>query len=283
MFTLRHINAKMAQQIPLAALNEYEAAIEKGKTLFRGLENFQTTQPSSLTLSSCGYAIESTRLRPNAESAVQMLVRPSGLLINRLSFVDVRSAGTIEHDDVAYSNWTDARHGIIVCNENYKVRDSHPDERRMWPSDVLFESWSRMNAQDGFSASDLRAVVRLRMVNDTTKNVAWVASVKSSASRIEEFNYVEYTPLDNGFWAMLGTPNGASTIRMLRDHKRDLKFRLVEKIVVLGDEALSMTKPETRHMVIFLSGPRSPPPPPSRIPRPIRPASERRFTGLARS
>ncbi|KAF2788658.1 hypothetical protein K505DRAFT_394260 [Melanomma pulvis-pyrius CBS 109.77] len=151
----------MAQQIPLAALNEYEAAIEKGKTMFLELENLQTTQPTSLTLSSCGYAIESERLCTNPESAVQMLVLPSGLLINRLHFVDVRSAGTDEHDNAAYLNWIDARHGIIVCNEKYKGRDSHPEERRMWPSDALFDSWSRINAQDGLLASDLRAVVQL--------------------------------------------------------------------------------------------------------------------------
>ena len=70
--------------------------------------------------------------------------------------------------------------------------------------------------------------------------------------------YVEYSPLDSGFYAFLGTPNGASTVRMLLDHKDELQGRLIDKIVVLGDKDLTFAMSEPRSVIIFLH-PRSPP------------------------
>ncbi|KAF2185721.1 hypothetical protein K469DRAFT_664674 [Zopfia rhizophila CBS 207.26] len=227
----------MAPQIPLQALEEYEAAIEKGEKLFRRLKSFEATQPTSSTLSSCGYAIDSERLRSNTENKVQDMVHQCGLLISQLIYVDVRSAGTSRWDDAVYSNYIDTRHGLI--------------DRRLWPSEVLWQSWRRINTEANASASDLLGVVRFKIVNEATMNAVWVASGRSSASRVEENNYVEYTQLDNGFYAILGTPNGASTVRMLLDHKRVLGFRVVEKVVVLGDDTLKMNEPESRSIVFF--------------------------------
>ena len=48
-------------------------------------------------------------------------------------------------------------------------------------------------------------------------------------------------------------------MRMLRDHKKELGHRIVEKIVVFGKENLKMETPETRSVAIILSDRRSPP------------------------
>jgi hypothetical protein len=69
---------------------------------------------------------------------------------------------------------------------------------------------------------------------------------------------IEYTCHDNGFYAILGTPNGASTMRMLHDHRTELGHRIVEKIVVFGKDGLTMKMAETRSMAILLSDRRSP-------------------------
>lgn len=48
-------------------------------------------------------------------------------------------------------------------------------------------------------------------------------------------------------------------MRMLRDHKKELGHRIVEKIVVFGKENLKMETPETRSVAIILSDRRTPP------------------------
>ena len=112
--------------------------------------------------------------------------------------------------------------------------------------------------------SDLSAVVRLTVINDASRIAIWQAERHSSSSRVDEDYQQTYTRIDNGFYAILGTPNGASTMRMLRDHRTELGYRVVEKIVVFGQKGLTMEGPETRSMVILLSERRTPP---SRIPR----------------
>ncbi|KAF3004772.1 hypothetical protein E8E13_001730 [Curvularia kusanoi] len=86
---------------------------------------------------------------------------------------------------------------------------------------------------------------------------------RSPASRIDSQYQVECTSQDNGFYALLGTPNEASTLRMLRDHRSELSHRVVENVVVFGHEDITMEKPQQRSMALLLSAPRSPP---SRIP-----------------
>ena len=53
--------------------------------------------------------------------------------------------------------------------------------------------------------------------------------------------YKVYTELDDRYYAILGSQNGASTMRILLDHKAQIGFRTVEKIILfecrnVGDE-----------------------------------------------
>jgi hypothetical protein len=105
---------------------------------------------------------------------------------------------------------------------------------------------------------NLCAIVRLTIINEASQIAIWQASKHSSSSRIEDQNQIEYTCLDNGFYAILGTPNGASTMRMLRNHQAELGHRIVETIVVFGDKDLTMETAETRSMAILLSDRLSP-------------------------
>lgn len=40
--------------------------------------------------------------------------------------------------------------------------------------------------------------------------------------------------MDEGFYAILGSPNGGVVMNMLNDHKHHVGLRYVEKVVVLG-------------------------------------------------
>ncbi|KAJ8111302.1 hypothetical protein OPT61_g6074 [Boeremia exigua] len=121
------------------------------------------------------------------------------------------------------------------------------------------QCWKTNALAAGKRASDLAAIVRLTVVNEESKIAIWQASKLSSSSRMEDNNQVEYTRQDNGFYAILGAPNGASTMRMLRDHRTELGYRVVENIVVFGNKGLTMQAPETRSMPIILSTRRDPP------------------------
>ncbi|CAE7026322.1 hypothetical protein P3342_005752 [Pyrenophora teres f. teres] len=253
----------MSSESPLEV---YESAITTGKRLCKELASFKAQPPLPASLASCGYGIESGKLRSNTEVPLRAMLLSCGILISNAKYVEVRSAGMPKRGDAAYNNWFDPHHGLIVCNENYKSRDKHSGDQMIWPSEVLWQSWKGTALEAGKQASDLCAIVRLTIVNEASQIAIWQASKHSSSSRIEDNNQVEYTCLDNGFYAILGTPNGASTMRMLRDHRTELGYRIVEKIVVFGNEDLTMQMPEARTMAILLSDRRTPP---SRIPIPI--------------
>ena len=51
--------------------------------------------------------------------------------------------------------------------------------------------------------------------------------------------YAEYTPLDTRFYPILGSNNGANTMRLLCDHKDGLGSHRIETIVLLGGPAVS--------------------------------------------
>jgi hypothetical protein len=70
--------------------------------------------------------------------------------------------------------------------------------------------------------------------------------------------YREYTELDDGYCAILGSPNGANAMRMLLDHKAQLGYRLVDRIVVLSSDHAEDSQ-RARSFFIVLSEPREKP------------------------
>ncbi|KAI8940455.1 hypothetical protein NX059_004141 [Plenodomus lindquistii] len=251
----------MSSQNPLEV---YESAITNGKRLYKELASFEAQPPSPASLASCGYEVQSGPLSSNVENSLRPMLLSCGILISNSTYVEVSSAGTPDSDDSAYCNWFDP--GLIICNENDKTRDTHSGDKRIWSSEVLWQSWKSKALGAGKLASDVRAIVRLNIINEASRIAIWQASKHSSSSRIDDHNQTEYTRHDNGFYAILGTPNGASTMRMLRDHRTELGHRIVEKIVVFGHKDLTMETAETRSMVILLYDRRTPP---SRIPIPV--------------
>jgi hypothetical protein len=167
---------------------------------------------------------------------------------------------------------------IIVCSENYKHRDENAPGERLWPSEILWQSWiMAVNAQRS-RPSNLQAIVRFRVVNESTMSVIWHAARLSTCIREGLHDYREYTKWDQGYHAILGSVNGASTMRMLLDHKAQIGYRTVERVVVLGDNQLTLEEPEHRSFLLLLSSRRTPP---TRIPRP--PSTTRKIIRLERS
>ena len=63
--------------------------------------------------------------------------------------------------------------------------------------------------------------------------VIWQAARENAISPMHENGYREYLPLDEGFFALLGSVNRSSTMRMLLDHKKHIGHKTIEKIVIL--------------------------------------------------
>jgi len=74
--------------------------------------------------------------------------------------------------------------------------------------------------------------------------------------REEANGYIEYNFLDPAFFAILSTPNRGSTISMMIDYKVDLRYQLIDKIVILRNKDLKLDQAEARTIVIFLENER---------------------------
>jgi hypothetical protein len=237
--------------------DEYAAALARGKRLCQQLESFERLDTNEQRSIHSLYNVESDPLRRNAERNIQRALAGCGLGTSEMVFVDVSSRGN--ENKVAYANNFDARSGVIVCNENFRNRDKNPPEEQLWPSEILWQSYMVAVQKKGLTASALRAIVRLVVINENSQNIIWEASRRSQSTREGPNGYREYTIFDEAYFALLGSTNGGSAIRMLIDHKVDTNYRTVERVVVLEKKDLEPDKPESRSLMILLSGPRTPP------------------------
>ena len=103
------------------------------------------------------------------------------------------------------------------------------------------------------SQSGLKAIVRFYVVNETTKAIMWKAMQSSTSTKEGPNFYREYTEIDDGHYTILGSPNGASTMRMLNDHKAAIGNRTVERVIVLGDKTVSLEEPQSRSFLLILT------------------------------
>ncbi|KAL8856142.1 MAG: hypothetical protein Q9178_007267 [Gyalolechia marmorata] len=232
-------------------VKEYDAARKTGENLLSQLDNGEPSTTSGRPVKSL-YEVELNPLRAATAQNVNTTLAGCGISTSNMVYVEVRPSGQ-PHVDAVYSNWMDGRNGVLVCNENFKDRDKNPNGQKLYPSEILWQSWAMAAIDQGSLASDLRAIVRLRIINKEAKRIIWYAGQTSSSTRKGPKNYREYTELDHGFHAILGTANGASTLRMLLDHKQDAGWRTVEKVIVLESEKAELTEKDSRSILILLT------------------------------
>jgi hypothetical protein len=69
--------------------------------------------------------------------------------------------------------------------------------------------------------------------------MTWYAGKRSTRLKEDALSgYAEYTPLDTTLYAILGSVNGANTMRLLCDHKDELGSHRIETIILLGKSAV---------------------------------------------
>ena len=129
--------------------------------------------------------------------------------------------------------------GRLECFLNYsnfKAYDLNPRSQRLWPSEAVWQSWILAGDRlPSFDPSSLRIIARTVVINLSARRAIWYAA-RRSTSLVEDpsTGYAIYTKEDDGFYAILGSTNGASSMRLLIDHKAELGDRTVERIIVVG-------------------------------------------------
>ena len=83
------------------------------------------------------------------------------------------------------------------------------------------------------------------------------AARSSSCSQTGPRGYTEYTELDTGFFALLGSVLGCTAMRMLLDHKSETGYRTVDRIVAF--ETDKEPDEATRSWMLVPSDCRQPP------------------------
>jgi len=111
------------------------------------------------------------------------------------------------------------------------------------------------------ATSNLRFIVQHCIVSEPTKMVVFEASRTPTWTFVGQNGEKEYTKNDKGFFALLGSVLGASNMRMLLDHKAQIGYRIVERVVILSyeDELNVPGCEKARSMMFVLSSRRQPP------------------------
>ena len=242
------------------ASNLYIEACKSGRALFEQLNNLSLhIAPESKIATFRGeYSIDSDLLRANVEGSVQSSLAGAGISVSNLRYVEVTSKGGRRKDkETAYNNHIDGRNGVILTADMFKASDKNSPDKQLWASEVIWQSWLYLAKTEKRHARCLRIIGQYFVTNAETKQIIWESLEHSATTRVGPVRgHVEYSPLDDGFHALLGSPNGKTMMRMLLDHKSHLGYKTVERIVLVGDETLELSGPEARTFLVALSNTR---------------------------
>ena len=203
------------------------------------------------------------------QDSVHFALAGAGISASNLRYVEVFSKkGRRKGKETAFINYMDGHNGVVLTKEMFKINDQNSPDKKLWASEVIWQSWLYIAKIEGRAASCLRVVGQDFVTNEETKQIIWESLNHSAATREGPVRgHVECSPLDNGFYALLGSPNGKTMMRMLSDHKSHIGYKTVERIVLVGDDELGLSEPEARTFLVVLLDKRQPP---SKIPKPQR-------------
>jgi hypothetical protein len=212
----------------------YNTSVVKGRRLYDIMTSLdapvKTSSPTQLV---AWYDVERGAKPLNVKAGLQREFKEWNVSNLDFEFVTVSSSLT---DDPAYNNWYNARQKCILNYSNYKRLDRNSANQRLFPSEVVWQSWLLVGqCFPNFEPSSLRMIARCCVINLSARRAIWYAARRSTCLYADRSSgWAVYTKDDEGFYAILGSDNGASSMRLLIDHKYELGGRIVERIVVVG-------------------------------------------------
>ena len=227
----------------------YYQAIVKGKEPFDELRSFRV-RPSSTQLLKDLYHVESGSI--SVDRAISDAFVRKYIKLPSLKWVEISSAK--KNREAAYSHHVSGDAGLLVVNEIHKDRDKNRPGQRFNPSEMAWQSFLLGAEQDSVQPSRLRCIVMSPIVNDKTKNVIFETTRASTLTLSGDHGHKEFTQVDDGFYALLGSVLGKLAMHMLLDHKAEVAYRSVDRVILVGQKDLDPSK--ARSFLILLSEPR---------------------------
>ena len=92
------------------------------------------------------------------------------------------------------------------------------------------------------------------MVNENTRDLILETTRVSTSLLSKDHGHQEFTRVDDGFHALLGSVLGKSVLHILLDHKAEIGYRCVDRVFLVGKKDLQPD--QAKPFIIVLSEPR---------------------------
>lgn len=112
--------------------------------------------------------------------------------------------------------------------ENFKERDKNITGKTLFPSEALLQSYFMATDSHGASPANLKLIVRHIIMNVATLSIIRQVTEKSTCTGLKSLDFGGKNIPQTWCWvffAILGSPNGASTARMMLGHSSEIGFR----------------------------------------------------------
>ena len=227
-------NASLAIRSP--NLDYYEG---KGRKLYESLTkaiNDHADNSGSFTVDDANWTMDRN---PNPVLSVDGFVEYMLHFIsfspsNYGSFQEIEMTNIGVSSGVYYDNLYSVPAGIIVAKINIGKFDENHIAQLHW-SDVVFPIWNSECARAGQKASNLQYIIRHMVVNRETAKILNTLIPEPYAGESYSF-----TPMDNNFFMVLGSPNGIGIAYLCIRYARAMGYKTITKITLFyNDLALS--------------------------------------------
>lgn len=134
----------------------YIQACESGRVLFQQLNKLSShiAPTSKITTFRDEYLIDSALVRSNVQRSVHFNLAGAGISARNLRYVDVSSkGGRRKGKEKAYINYINGRNGVVLTTEMFKDKDKNSPDKKLWASEVIWQSWLHLAKIEGRSAS----------------------------------------------------------------------------------------------------------------------------------
>lgn len=180
------------------------------------------------------------------------------LLVKTYSDTWVEVPSSKKDPDAAYCHHVSGRTGMLLVNDTFKSRDKNRPENQLRPSEIAWQSFVLGAIKDGVRPSRLKNIVMNFVLNENTQHVIFETARTSTSTLTGTNGYREFTDKDDGFRAHLGSVLGKLAMHMLLDHKAEIDYRTVDRVLLLARDDLVPSKERelARTFGILLSGPK---------------------------
>ncbi|KAK0508625.1 hypothetical protein JMJ35_008901 [Cladonia borealis] len=152
----------------------YVKACDSGRSLFQQVDNLSShiASKSKITAFREQHLLDSALVRSNVQDSVHFALTGAGISASNLRYVEVSSKkGRRKGKETAYINYMDGHNGVVLTTGMFKINDQNSPDKKLWASEVIWQSWRYIDKIEGRAASYLRVVGQYFVTNEGTKQI----------------------------------------------------------------------------------------------------------------